>query len=151
MLKNGFIVLFCFLVCVSHGCPVFAGEGDSLRHVRVSVFSLAPLNFVNEGGQADGLYPDLIRHIAKENNWQLSFVAGTWAESMDRLLAGDIDLLTTVAHSPEREELLDYNQEPVLDIWGQIFCGLVLMSAIFSSWKERELRSWKRISMVIIL
>ncbi len=121
MLKNGFIFLFCFFFCVLIGFPVLGGEDDSGRQIRVSVFSLAPLNFVNEDGQADGLYPDLIRQIAKENNWQLSFVAGTWAQSMDRLLKGDIDLLTTVAHTPEREELLNYNQEPVLDIWGQVF------------------------------
>lgn len=97
------------------------GEVDLNRQIRVSVFFLAPLNFINENGHADGLYPDLIREIARESNWQLEFVAGTWAESMDRLLAGDIDLLTTVAHTPEREQLLDYSKEPVLDIWGQIF------------------------------
>ncbi|MBU1456008.1 MAG: transporter substrate-binding domain-containing protein [Proteobacteria bacterium] len=121
MLKKVFLLWVFFFFWVLAGFPVLGNDAYPNRSIRVSVFPLAPLNFVNESGQADGLYPDLIRQIAKENSLQLEFVAGTWAESMDRLLTGDIDLLTTVAHSPEREKLLTYSEEPVLDIWGQIF------------------------------
>lgn len=101
---------------------LFAAPAIAEReNLRVGVFPMRPLNFVDEGGNAQGLNPDLLREIFYDEQWQLVFVPGSWGECYDRLMKGEIDLLTTVAHSPDRETVFDFNREPVADIWGKIY------------------------------
>jgi len=91
------------------------------KEVRVGIFPMNPLNFVDEQGTAQGLNTDLLREMAKSDGLSLVFVPGSWGECFDRLMKGEIDLLTTVAFSPERLEIFDYNKEAVADIWGKVY------------------------------
>jgi len=72
-------------------------------------------------GHAQGLNPDLLREIARDETWQIEFVPGSWAEGLERLQKGDIDLMLSVAYSPERAEIMDYTYESVAELWGQVF------------------------------
>lgn len=109
-----FIVFFlCFFFA-----PKAFGENATLR---VAVFPLQPLNFIDAEGRASGLYPDLIRTIAQKHDWKIIFVPGNWAEAMQKVKNGEIDLLTTVAYSSERAKKLEFSREAVIDIWGQVF------------------------------
>ncbi len=76
---------------------------------------------MDKSGEAKGLYPDLIREIAAKEQWEMQFVSCNWAECLQFLQEGTIDLMTTIAYTPERAKVMDYNSEPVMDIWGQIF------------------------------
>lgn len=89
--------------------------------LKVGVFPLEPLNFFDVAGNATGLYPDLIRKMLTDEHWKLEFVPCNWGQCLEKLQNEEIDLMTTIAHTPERARVLDYNQEPVVDIWGQIF------------------------------
>ncbi|MCB2180857.1 MAG: transporter substrate-binding domain-containing protein [Desulfobulbaceae bacterium] len=108
-----FIPLFAF--------PVFAAPKGIHPLIKVAVFPLEPLNFTDQNGEAKGLNPDIIREIAREEEWTVEFVPGSWAEGLSRLQSEEIDLMTTIAYSPERAEKMDFSHEPVTDIWGQIF------------------------------
>jgi two-component system, cell cycle sensor histidine kinase and response regulator CckA len=103
--------------------PCFAqGElANPSQPIRVSVFDLDPLNFVDDAGEAQGLYPDLIRALLGHRGVKIEFVPGTWAEGLARVEQGDVDLQPIIAWSEERAKVLDYSEEPVVTIWGQVF------------------------------
>lgn len=110
-----YILVFFGLI----SCVVFA-DNDA-QFFRVGVFPLEPLNFYDSSGEAGGLNTDLVKEAFKDHVRQPVFVTGSWNECYDRLQSGEIDLMTTVAFSPERNEIMDFSQEPVVLIWGQVF------------------------------
>jgi len=113
----------CFLMSLTTLLLFFISPAAAVesRELRVGVFPMRPLNFVDQEGNAQGLNPDLLRAIFDDESRQLVFVPGSWGECYDRLLAAEIDLMTTVAYSPERAKIFDFNSEAVADIWGRVY------------------------------
>ena len=99
-------------------------EDSSLAtgELLIGIFSFKPMNFIDEKGEAQGLYPDLLKEIASKENWSISFVEGSWAQGLERLENEEIDLMISVAYSEERDKIMDFNIESVIELWGQIFC-----------------------------
>ena len=119
MKKNIFIIFFCFIFLFY--LPLAADEKKPGQVIRIGMFPLEPLNFIDDQNIASGLYPALIEKIAEQENWGIEYVRGSWAECLGRLQAGEIDLMTTIAFSEERAMTMDFSKEPVVDIWGQVF------------------------------
>ncbi len=117
-LRISFFLALLFCVYATAG-GLYAQEQQRL--VRIGTFPLHPLNFFNDDQLADGLYPNIINEVAKQHGWQLEFIAGDWATCLKRLQSGEIDIMTTIAYSPERAKSMDYSSEAVCDIWGQAF------------------------------
>ena len=101
--------------------PVQAEERGPRGIVRVGIFPFEPFNFIDEKDVAQGLNPDLLREIVRDEDWKIEFVPGSWAENLDRLQKQEIDLMMSVAYSPERAESMDYTYESVVELWGQVF------------------------------
>ena len=95
----------------------FAGD----RTVKVGVFEAKPYIFTEASGKAAGIFVDVLEHIAKSEGWQLSYVPGTWAEGLERLENGDIDLVTTATITAEREKRFAFNKAPVTITWSMIY------------------------------
>lgn len=98
-----------------------ADEKGPKGTVRIGVFPFAPFNYLDEQGVAQGLNPDLLREIVRDESWQVEFVPGSWAEGLERLQRQEIDLMLSVAYSPERSKIMDYTYESVAELWGQVF------------------------------
>jgi PAS domain S-box-containing protein len=119
MVHRTILTLIFFVALVS---PVVAshviGHGGK---VKIGFFSLEPISFPGENGEALGFSPDLLKKIAELEDWQPIFIHGSWGEGIDRLEADEIDLLVNVAYTEERAKNLDYNYEPSMQLWGQVF------------------------------
>ena len=89
--------------------------------LRVGIYNNAPKVNLSPDGHPEGIFVDLIEAIAKEEHWKLVYVPGTWAEGLDRLAAGEIDLMPDVALTTERESRFAFHSEPVLSSWFQIY------------------------------
>ena len=109
-------VVFCLLLCA-----VGLGEAWAADKVRVGVYQNSPKVAVSETGRPEGIFIDLIEGIAEREGWELEYVPGTWAEGLERLGRGDIDLMPDVARNQEREALYAFHQEPVLASWNQVY------------------------------
>ncbi|MDD3276551.1 MAG: transporter substrate-binding domain-containing protein [Kiritimatiellales bacterium] len=100
--------------------------GSSIRAeqqtVRVGVYQNQPKVFQTEQGEVAGFFIDLIEDVAKEEDWHLVFVYGTWTEGLDRLTQGQIDLMPDVSYSAEREKKWKFNRNPALSDWFQVLC-----------------------------
>ncbi len=89
--------------------------------IRVCIFPLQPINFLDENQVSKGIYPDILRHVAHKEDWTLQYVPGSWANCLDWLQQEEIDLMTTIAYTPERARVMDFSKESVVNIWGQVF------------------------------
>lgn len=89
--------------------------------VRVGIYENSPKVSMAESGTPEGIFVDIIEAVAKREGWTLEYVFGTWPEGLDRLAAGDIDLMPDVAYTEERARLYAFHREPVLSDWFQIY------------------------------
>lgn len=118
-LRSGYSRLLCvlgFLFCFALP-PVQAAA----RTVTVGVYENAPKVFTSESGRPSGIFIDIIENIAKNEGWDLRFKSGTWAEGMNRLATGEIDLMPDVAYTAERERQYSFHKIPVLSVWSQVY------------------------------
>lgn len=96
--------------------------------IRVGIFPLDPLNFMDEHGTARGFNPDLLREIVqKQRGETVEFVAVNWAEGLEKLQTEAIDLMVSVAYTDERAQTMAYNKSSVAEVWGQVFAPATRM------------------------
>jgi signal transduction histidine kinase/ABC-type amino acid transport substrate-binding protein len=80
-----------------------------------------PKIFLTETGQPAGIFVDVLKAIAETERWDIQYVAGTWAECLERLSHAEIDLLPDVSYTAERAALYSFHREPVLSSWVQVY------------------------------
>ena len=84
------------------------------REVRLGVYQNEPKIFLDDDRQASGIFGDLAREIARQQNWTLVPVPCEWQTCLDALRKGTIDLMPDVAFTPERNKLFDFHTTPTL-------------------------------------
>jgi len=112
----------CGAMLLAMAFPLGAVVGQT-RTVRVGVYQNAPKIFLDENGQAAGLFIELLERIAVEEGWTLVYVPCEWAACLQALEDGEIDLMPDVAYSPERDALYDFHQTPVLESWSRVYAS----------------------------
>ena len=91
------------------------------RVVKVGVYENSHKVFTDESGRPSGIFIDLIEYISSEEDWEVQYVAGTWAEGLERLEKGLIDLMPDVALTTEREKRFSFHKIQVLSSWFQAY------------------------------
>jgi len=89
--------------------------------IRVGIYANPPLIFRETGGPPQGIYVDILQHVARQEDWTLEYVDGTWEQCLTRLEQGRIDLLVAIGYSAERSRRFDFSHEPVIVNWGQVY------------------------------
>ena len=89
--------------------------------IRVGIYQNKPKIFIDQDGQASGIFADILGEIAKDEDWELVYVPNTWEGCLRDLQDGRTDLMPDVAISIERTEFLKFNKIPVLHSWSQIY------------------------------
>ncbi len=94
------------------------------RVVRVGAFNYYPGIFKDKDGVVKGFYVDALADIAQRENIRFEYVFGSWSEGLERVKNGDVDVLTSVAVTPERTAFMDYAKTPLLTVWGELYVPL---------------------------
>ncbi|MDZ7790437.1 MAG: transporter substrate-binding domain-containing protein [Xanthomonadales bacterium] len=89
--------------------------------VRVGVYQNSPKIGLDEAGEPQGIFIDLIEAIAEREGWRIEYVPGNWQQGLQRLTIGEIDLMPDVARTAERAELFAFHDEPALSSWHQVY------------------------------
>jgi len=89
--------------------------------LKVGVYNNKPTIFVDQDGVADGLFVDILEHIAAREEWQLEYVTGSFSELLDKLIKGSIDLMPAIAYSRGRDQDIDYTFETVMANWAELY------------------------------
>jgi signal transduction histidine kinase/CheY-like chemotaxis protein len=96
-------------------------SGSSLRPVRVGIYQNKPKVFMDPEGHPAGLFVELLSRIAEAEGWRLDFVPCHWAECLEALEDGRIDLMPDVAYSRKRDQQYRFHETPVLESWSQVY------------------------------
>lgn len=96
---------------------MFSQSTTTRSNLNVGVYQNPPKIFINEKGEAEGIFIDILELIAEKENISLTYKKGEWDELLNQLSNGDIDLLPDVAYSPERDSLFQLNSVSVMSSW----------------------------------
>lgn len=115
----------CFLIIVlaffsSFAFSVFAKE-TALEKVSLTVMrDIAPVAFVNDNGEPDGLFVRTLQEISKIYGFEIEYYINDWPQGLKKVKDGEIDLIGGAIKTPERETYLDYCEESVMTGWGTV-------------------------------
>ncbi|MGV8944953.1 MAG: transporter substrate-binding domain-containing protein [Lutibacter sp.] len=102
MAKNIYLIFILF-ISLFQPCNVIAQVyvvgGDS---------DYAPISYVDKTGKASGLDIDILKAISVKNNMSLSFHLSNWDKALTSIKSGEIDIITGIIFSDEREKFLDF-------------------------------------------
>jgi len=88
--------------------------------VRVAIHD-TPFSTIDETGQPEGFYVDIIEHIAAAEGWEITYAIGTWTEIVEKFERGQVDLLFPIVPSEQNALRYDLTDEPLLSTWGEVF------------------------------
>jgi len=103
------------VLCLVHIAPAHALD------LKVGVYDNPPKIFLSKSGEAQGIFIDLLKHIAQAEGWTLTFERCDWEACLSMLEQGSIDLMPDVARTPEREARFDFHQQTALSSWSQLY------------------------------
>jgi len=89
--------------------------------ICVGIYQNEPLVFTDEEGHPSGFYVDLLEAMADEEGWDLEYVECLFPDCLALLEWGELDLMTAIAYSEERDQRFDFSHETVLANWAQVY------------------------------
>jgi diguanylate cyclase (GGDEF)-like protein len=117
-LKKQILLIISALIYALFAVGVDATE----RKVRAGGSELRPLVYIDvETGKPAGIVVLLTEEIARQSGWELEWVMDDWAVNVERIKNKELDLLVGVGYSDERAKFMDYNDESVMMVWGQLY------------------------------
>jgi len=102
-------------------CLFISAFPAEAREIKVGAYENHPKVFTQEDGTVAGIFPDIIEEVARREGWTVTYVHGSWTESLSRLKTGEIDLMVDIAYSPERERIFMFCEDDVICNWAQIY------------------------------
>lgn len=112
------LLLCCCLLSALVQSPAWA---KPTQVIRIGAFNFYPGIFKDSDGTIKGFYVDALAEVAKRENLRIEYVYGSWFEGLQRIQSGEVDLITSVAYTPERAKFLDYAKTPLLTAWGELY------------------------------
>ena len=109
------IVFFLFIVIVNSEF-LFAAES-----LKVGIYENDPKVFLDKNGNPSGIFINVLDEIAKVNSLKIEYIYGNWADHLENLENGRIDVLVDTAFSQKRSEKLKFNKIEVLRSWLQLY------------------------------
>ncbi|MBO4420182.1 MAG: EAL domain-containing protein [Oscillospiraceae bacterium] len=110
--RTGALLLCAVLTAVLLAPLGFRVAAAGRRIVRVGWFD-STFNRKDEGGRRTGYAYEYQQKIAAYTGWTYEYVEGSWPELMTKLENGEIDLLSDVSYTPDREGKFLYSAEPM--------------------------------------
>lgn len=119
MIKRFLRILITTVLLSAAFVPLYSDIPNPLTVALIP--DLYPISFINSDGEPDGIYPRIIREIARENGLSLDWSIASWGENIEKARRGEIDLMIALIYTEERDIFLDYGNVPVISTWSQLF------------------------------
>ena len=95
---------------------------SAISQLTFGFYDNPPKIFKDElSDKATGFWADVTNEIGKDANIHVKWVFGTWADCIDRLKSGEIDVMIDVAEIGSRKESMLFSNEMVLLSWSTIY------------------------------
>ena len=71
----------------------------------------SPIDFIGKDGSYQGITSDYIRLLGERLDVKIELIGkSSWTDSIDKMKANEIDILSSVATTPERQEFINFTQ-----------------------------------------
>lgn len=107
--------------CLLLACSVPSAALADYRTIKVGLYENPPKVFTSESGKPSGIFVDILEEIAAGEGWRIRWIAGTWADGLERLERGELDLMPDVAFTSERARIYTFHKIPVISPWFQVY------------------------------
>ncbi|WP_456385993.1 transporter substrate-binding domain-containing protein [Desulfolithobacter sp.] len=98
-----------------------AVAGEKPASLRVGIYQNPPKLYLDGNGDPAGFFPAVLEDIARSEGWDIQYIPCVWAQCLQELERGSLDLMMDVAHTPERARRFDFNREVVLGNWSVVY------------------------------
>lgn len=105
-------VICFFLILVTFSTMTAMAAESEKKTVRVGFYP-CPFNIKDENGHMSGYAYDYQQDLAAYTGWEYEYVEGSWPELMQMLKDGEIDLMSDVSFTPEREKEMLFSSYPM--------------------------------------
>ena len=106
---SSFSIFLLFLACMLLPQAAAAHEKEP-KVVRVGWYESA-FHRTDQFGRKSGYGYEYQQRISIYTGWTYEYVEGSWSELLEKLIAGDLDLLSDVSYTAERAEKILYSAE----------------------------------------
>lgn len=109
-------VLLCVCVLGAWARPACAvSQADGAQTVRVGFFAFDGYHTMDENGVKSGYGYEYLQKMLLYTNWTYEYVGYDhgWADMLDLLANGEIDLLTSAQKTAARMERFDFSDQPI--------------------------------------
>ena len=104
--------LLCLMLATALWLPPVARAQESGKTVRVGWYE-SPYNTVDANGRRSGYAYEYQLKLAAYTGWTYEYVTGSWPDLLQMLEEGQIDLMSDVSYTLEREEWMLYPSLPM--------------------------------------
>ena len=110
-MKRLTVFMLCLALALSFVAALPAlGEETEGKVVRVGWYESA-FHRTDQFGRRSGYGYEYQQRVAIYTGWTYEYVEGSWSELLEKLIAGEIDLLSDVSYTEERAEKILYSAE----------------------------------------
>lgn len=97
------------------GLLLFALSSLSASPVRVGFFAMDGYHMIDPEGNRSGYGYELLQLIGRYTPYTFEYIGydKSWAEMQDMLSAGQLEIVTSAAKTPEREQMFEFSRNPV--------------------------------------
>lgn len=121
-------ILLCLILCIMILLPIpVSAQEDRSKVVRVGWYE-GTYNTTGPDGQRRGYSYEYQQAVAAHTGWKYEYVEGSWAELMNMLKNGQIDLLGGISYAEERSTSMLFSELPWEKI--NITCMWILLIQI---------------------
>lgn len=98
-----------------------AATALAARDVRVGIYQNEPKIFLDAEGRPAGFFVGILEEVARLEGWKLHYVSCDWADCLEALARGELDLMPDVAYTEQRARVFSFGRVPVLYGWIQVY------------------------------
>ncbi|MCF6246731.1 MAG: PAS domain S-box protein [Desulfobacula sp.] len=126
------IKLFCAILILFFCTFQVSGADLPTGEIKIGIYDNPPKLFLDDKNQPKGIFPGIIKDIAKKEGWNIKFIPLTFKQGLAALQNGTIDIMQDVAWSKQRTTLYSFTKETVMVSWGRLYKkkGLVINTLI---------------------
>ncbi|MFK8010422.1 MAG: EAL domain-containing protein, partial [Marinicellaceae bacterium] len=88
---------------------------------KIGVSDNPPIAFINDKNELDGFIVELFNTIALKENFEIEWVTDEWKNLLDRTQNGELDMITSIGYSEERNVYLEFSKESFVNSWSNIY------------------------------